>query len=379
MSTSWARTLANRLFNNWQSDVNTANLATERDRNRALSAVDQYAGQDFTVPQSMIDRDTGTMLAELNRFRGYTPTLNYGATEANADKRANLATAQKLADNGTNQAMNDRSTMTGLIQQFNAKEADIPDRSSQDRATMLRQLASYAKNNVGLSAQDKAKILGDMKQQEDANNAAQITAIQQQAAQQGITMSPWMVAQIGARFALASQDRLDAKALELEQYDREAKNSAQQFYLSAMSDTLDSTRQSELAAAQLRESLAASNDQTALALFDSLLQNTRQDSLEAQTTGAQLGQQARSTAGSMIQNADQLREQLKASRDTAGLQLLDSVLAGARDETRQNEQTQMAQSSTAAQLLNQILSNTEYQTMDVGQMASLISMLAQRA
>ena len=147
MSNNWARNLANQLYGNWQRDAATANLATERDRNQALGAVDLYSQQDFTVPQSTINRDTATMLGEVTRFRNTTPTLNSGAEEANADKLANLRAAQGIADNG--QAMQDRSTMTGLIQEYDAKEAAIPDRASGDRATMLRQLASYAKNNAG--------------------------------------------------------------------------------------------------------------------------------------------------------------------------------------------------------------------------------------
>jgi hypothetical protein len=374
MSSKWARNLANQLYGNWQKDTAKANLATERDRNQALGAVDLYGQQDFTLPQSTIDRDTATMLGETTRFRNATPTLNYGAAEANADKQANLRAAQGIADNG--QAMQDRSSMTGLIQEYDAKEAAIPDRASGDRASMIRLLASYAKESAGIKTQEKEQILGQIKQQEDANNAAQMASIAQSYAQQGVTMSPWMTAQIGARLSLASQDRLNAKAVELEQLDRQLKNSADQFYLSSMNQMLGDTRNDELAAAQVRESLAASNDATALQLYDNLFQSTRQDQLAAQTTGAQLGQQARATAGAQIQNADQIREQLKLSRDTAGLQLLDSVLGDARSETRQNQQTRMTQQSTAAQMLNQILSNTEYQTMDAGQMASLISMLA---
>lgn len=373
----WARNFANTLFRNQQRDVRTANAATERDRNQALGAVDTFARSDFTVPQGTIDGDRATMLSELERFRSYTPTLGYGAEQANADLRANLGDAQRIAS--SDRAMQDRADMTGRIQQFDAREAEIPDRAPEDRATMLRQLASYAKENAGIPQQEKEQILAGLKQQEDAQNAQQMQSIREQYAQQGIVMSPWALAQIGARLSLASQDRLNGKALELEEIDRARKSAAQQFYLTSMGQALDATRQDELAAAQVREQLAASNDATALALYDQLFQSTRQDELAAQTQGAQLSQQARGTAAGLIQNADALREQLRASRDTAGLQLLDSVLADARGETRQNQQTRMGQQSAAAQMLNNILSNTNYETADIGQLAGLIGMLAKGA
>jgi hypothetical protein len=377
MNSNWARDLANQLYNGNQRDIRVANARTEQDRNQALGAVDQFRQQNFGIPQATIDRDTQTMLGATQQFRDYRPTTSYGPDQAFDDRDATLGQAQAIA--GSQRPMQDRADMIGLIQEFDAREADIPDRARDDRALMVRELASYAAKNQGIPQQEKDQILGDLEQREAAQNAQNMEALRQNLANQGVVLSPWAMAQVGARMSLATNDRISAKTIELEMQDRQMKDAASRFHVSAMSQVLDSTRADEMASAQLRESLEANNDAASLQLYDQLYTTTRQDETNNQIAGAQISANARSTAGSLAQSADGLREQLQLSRDTAGLEMLDRVLATGRDETRQNGTTAMTQQGMADQLLYQILSGTEYQTADMGQMAGLVSMLAKGA
>jgi len=365
--------MANSMWSWMNRQTSAANAATERDRNQALGGVSTLQQTDYGVPASTITGDRNTLLAGQARFAAETPDFSASSAAIDADRQAGIEAGAAIARGGT--AQRDRSTMLEQADRLEqaAREAGDTSGIERDRAAMLRELAEYQAQGAGLGEENILRQLDEQWSREQASNAQALQMAIQVAASRGVQMDEWKLSQIATQLNAESQQRLASTETNLRMQDAQLKSQARQVALSQLSETLTTTRGQE----QQARSTALSGRTQAAGLRQSTLDATRQDELSRETTGAQVGQAARESTRQSALALDQVRATLRQQQNTQALEFLDRILGESRSETRQNRQTALTRDRFAANLLTQILSGTERQTMDPSAVAQMIAMMAQ--
>jgi hypothetical protein len=364
--------VASWFLNQWNSQNQAANAMNERNQNQALTQANALSGFDPTLSQQRIDQDTNTMLGAQTRFANYQPDFSGSQALLTQDRTAGLAQADALAAGGT--AMQDRADQLAQVGRLEASARAAGDtrQVAADRATMLADLAEYQARSAGFGEDRILQVLDQAQGRERANNEQVVSATLQQLAAQGVQASPWMVAQIRTTLNAASQERLTATETALRMEDYKLRDGARQFALTTQTGVLESAGAREQAArnAQL------SGTEAATGARETALSSTRDAQMQREMAGANLSQAVRNATQQGQQTLDQVREQLRATRDTAALSMLDSILQTGRTEQRANLSALSTQQQFVATLVTQILQNTDTQTMDAGTVAQMIAGLA---
>lgn len=368
----WRMNVANTAWATMNQQIAAANTATEQDRNQAMGAVSAFQGMDFGLPQSTITGDRNTLLAGATQFQNYRPDFSGTSAMIGEDRTAGLQDAARLSRGGT--AMEDRATMLLEADRLRQAAMDAGDRTGieRDRARMMAELAEFKSQSAGLGEENILKTLNEQWAREQASMAQGLQMAMQVEAARGVQMDPWKLSQIGARMNASAQERMAAQETSLRMQDLQMRQAARQFALEQMGQTLSETRSQELQAA----GMGLAGQEAAAGLRQSSLDTTRQDQFARESAGAQLAASTRESTRNSQAMLDQVREQLRLSRDTAGMELLDRALSVGREETRANLNTSLAQQQSAVSLLVQILQGTDRNVLDPSTVAQLISGLA---
>lgn len=375
MSTSydrWRQSVATSLVNSYNRQVAQANADTEEDRSLALAEAERLRSQDFGLSQSRIDRDINTLLAEQARYADYQADFSASQGLIDSGLSSGLASAESISRGGT--AREDRADMLARIEQLEAAATEIGNTTGieQDKAQMMRELAEYQAQQAGLGEDRILQTLDQQWAREQASNEATLRRVQQTYANQGISVSPFLLSNMATMLNAQSQESMASTEASLRMQDAQLKDGARQFALSQMAGVMESTE----AAKATRQGLSLEGRATATGMRQSVQDTTRQEELSREVTGAQLAGDTRQSAQSAQLSLDQVREQLQSSRDTSAMEMLDQILAEGRSEERANQSTRMTQEMTASQMIYNILSGTSRVTMDPSTIAQMISSMA---